>query len=72
MDLIYIKMNFQCSKIKSNSILKLLKNNEVNKAVSVDNIPGKFLKDGFGIVAMAITQICNYLLSYLAFLTPEN
>ena len=45
--------------IESNSILKLLKNVEVNKAPGIDNISGQFLKDGANILATPVTQICN-------------
>ena len=45
--------------IESNSVLKLLKNVEVNKAAGIDNISGRFLKDGADILATPVTQICN-------------
>ena len=45
--------------IESNSVLKLLKNGEVNKAAGIDNISGQFLKDGANILATPVTQICN-------------
>ena len=45
--------------IESNSVLKLLKNVEVNKAAGIDNISGRFLKDGADILAIPVTQICN-------------
>ena len=49
--------------IESNSVLKLLKNGEVNKAAGIDNISGQFLKDGANILATPVTQICNLNLS---------
>ena len=30
-----------------------------NKAVGLDNISGKFLKDGTTVLAKSISQICN-------------
>ena len=45
--------------IESNSVLKLLKNVEVNKAAGIDNISRRFLKDGADILAIPVTQICN-------------
>ena len=45
--------------IESSSVLKLLKNVEVNKAAGIDNISGRFLKDGADILAIPVTQICN-------------
>ena len=46
---------FTFQTIESSSILKLLKNVEVNKAVGMDNIPGRFLKDGADILAIPVT-----------------
>ena len=45
--------------IDSNSVLQLLKNVKVNKAAGIDNISGRFLKDGVNILAIPVTQICN-------------
>ena len=36
-----------------------MKNVEVNKVASIDNISGRFLKDGADILAIPVTQICN-------------
>ena len=40
-------------------VLRLLKNIEVSKVASIDNLPGRFLKDGAVILAKPITNICN-------------
>ena len=45
--------------IKSSSVLKILKNVEVNEAAGIDNISGRFLKDSADILAISVTQICN-------------
>ena len=45
--------------IESSSVLKLLKNMDVNKAARIDNTSGRFLKDGSDILAIPVTQICN-------------
>ena len=45
--------------VESSSILKLLKNVEVNKTAGIDNISGRFLKNGAHILAIPVTQICN-------------
>ena len=37
--------------IQTNSILNLLENCDVNKPASIDNISGKFLKDGADVLA---------------------
>ena len=36
-----------------------MKNVKVNKAAGIDNISGRFLKDGVNILAIPVTQICN-------------
>ena len=45
--------------IESTSVLRLLKNVEVNKARGIDAISGRFLKYGTDVLAFALTQICN-------------
>ena len=55
-NVLYLQENrFTFQTIESSSILKLLKNVEVNKAVGMDNIPGRFLKDGADILAIPVT-----------------
>ena len=62
---------FTFHSIESSSVLKLLKNVEVNKAAGMDNISGRFLKDGADILAIPVTQICNLSNNYkLAKLKP--
>ena len=39
--------------------LKLLKNIDISQAAGVDNLPGRFLKDGAVILAKSVTEICN-------------
>ena len=51
------KFTFQ--KFKSSSILKLLRNVEVNEAAGIDNISGRFSKDGADVLTILKTQICN-------------
>ena len=51
------KFTFQ--KFKSSSILKLLRNVEVNEAAGIDKISGRFLKDGADVLTILKTQICN-------------
>ena len=46
---------FTFQTIESSSVLKLLKNVEVNKAVGMDNIPGRFLKDGADMLPIPVT-----------------
>ena len=50
--------------------LKLFKNIEVNNAASMDNISGRFLKDGTNILATIINQFCNLSIKLSHF--PNN
>ena len=61
---------FKLQTIESSSVLKLLKNVEVNKAAGMDNISGRFLKDGADILAIPVTQICNLSIKLSHF--PNN
>ena len=40
-------------------VLKLLKNIDISEAAGVDNLPGRFLKDGAVILAKPVPEICN-------------
>ena len=54
------KINLYSNAIESSSVLKLLKNAQVNKAASIDNISGWFLRwCWYIILAIPVTQICN-------------
>ena len=50
------------------TILKLLQDLDQNKAVGLDNLSGKFLKDGATVLAKPISQICNVSIKYSVFL----
>ena len=56
-DLSHNKLNFQT--VQPNTISNLLKSCNVNKAAGIDNVSGKFLKDGADVLGIPITQICN-------------
>ena len=51
-------------------VLKLLEEINPSKAVGIDNIGGKFLKDGAPILAEPITKLCNLSIRLLKF--PEK
>ena len=40
-------------------VLKLL-NVDISKAAGINNIPGRFLKDGTVILAKTVAEICNF------------
>ena len=50
-------------------VLKLLKDIGENKAAGLDNLSGKFLKDGATVLAEPISQICNLPITYSIFLS---
>ena len=50
-------------------ILKFLKNRNEDKAAGIDNLSGKFLKDGAAVLAKPISQICNLSIKYSHFPT---
>ena len=53
--------------VSRDSILKILNNLDTTKAVGVDNLNSKFLKDGAKILASPIAQICNLSISSSSF-----
>ena len=56
-DLSHNKLNFQA--VQSNTISNLLEACNINKAAGIDDVSGRFLKDGVDVLAIPITQICN-------------
>ena len=60
------KLHFQT--IQSRHISDLLKNCDINKAAGIDDLSGRFLKDGADILTMPITQICNLSIKFSHFL----
>jgi hypothetical protein len=41
------------------TVLKLLEDINPNMAMGIDNLSGKFLKDGASVLALPITTLCN-------------
>ena len=56
-DLSHNKLNFQT--VQPNTVSNLLKSCNVNKAAGIDNVSGRFLKDGADVLGILIAQICN-------------
>ena len=48
---------FKFAFVSEDSVLKILKNMDENKAAGLDNLSGKFLKDGATILAKPLSQI---------------
>ena len=61
---------FSFSATTNDNILKLLKNINPSKAAGLDNIAGRFLKEGATVLAIPVTQICN--LSILTSVFPNK
>ena len=65
-ELCHNKLNFQT--VQPNTISNLLKSCNVNKAAGIDNVSGRFLKDGADVLGIPITQICNLSIKLSHFL----
>ena len=51
--------NFKLDSITEGYLFNVLKNVEVTKAAGIDQISGKFLKDGARVLAKPISELCN-------------
>ena len=49
------------------TVLKLLQDLDENNIAGLDNLSGKFLKDGATVLAKTISQICNLSIKYSIF-----
>ena len=56
-------ISFKFRNTKREKIYKLLKNTDHNKAYGIDEIPGRFLKDGEELLAEPLCKIINLSLS---------
>ena len=56
-ELCHNKLNFQT--VQPNTISNLLKSCNVSKAAEIENVSGRFLKDGADVLGIPITQISN-------------
>ena len=54
-----INTKFKFSTVSKDDILKILLEIKPEKAAGIDNISGKFLRDGATVIAKPISQICN-------------
>ena len=68
----YKEINFREKKLKfgkvsSASILKMLQEFKANKATGVDNLAGRFLKDGSNILCTPTAKICNLSIKLASF-----
>ena len=65
-----ITTKFQLKQTTEDIVLKLLKNIDISKTAGIDNLPGRFLKDGAVILAKPVTKICNLSIKLRIFLDP--
>ena len=59
--------DFKFSKVLVDNVANILKEIDSSKAAGIDNIGGKFIKDGAAILALPLTQICNLSIRISAF-----
>ena len=59
--------SFKFSQILEEDMRKYLINLSPNKASGIDNLSGKFLKDGADVLALPISQLCNLSISLSTF-----
>ena len=62
-----VKKKLKFEKVSSVSILKILKEFKTNKATGIDNLAGRFLKDGSNILYTTIAKICNLSIKLASF-----
>ena len=63
----YPESKFIFNFVSAETVLKQLHDLDENKAVDLDNLPGKFLKDGAIVLAKPISPICNLSIKYSIF-----
>ena len=51
--------HFHLVSVSENSILTILKATQLSKTVGIDNLPGRFLKDGAKVLSKPIRDLCN-------------
>ena len=60
---------FEFSNVTEDLVLQLLKDMNIGKAASIDNLSGKNLKDGANILAKPISELFNLSIKYSPFST---
>ena len=63
----YPKSKFKFNAVSEENVLKLLQDWDENKAAGLNNISGKFLKNGATVLAKPISQIYNLSIKYSIF-----
>ena len=63
----YPNSKFKFNFVSEETVLKLLQDLDENKAAGLDNLSGKFLKDGATVLAKPISQVYNLFIKYSIF-----
>ena len=61
---------FHLASVSENSILTILKATQVSKAAGIDNLSGRFLKDGAKVLSKPISHLCNLSITSEKFPDP--
>ena len=61
---------FHLASVSENSILTILKATQVSKAAGIDNLSGRFLKDGAKVLSKPISELCNLSITSEKFPDP--
>ena len=61
--------NFKFLNTTEEAVLSILKSIDPNKSAGIDNISGRFIKDGASVLVKPITQLCNLSINLSAFPT---
>ena len=61
---------FHLASVSENSILTILKTTQVSKAAGIDNLSGRFLKDGAKVLSKPISDLCNLSITSEIFPDP--
>ena len=61
------KNKFLFTRVSAETVLKLLKKIEVSKSAGLDNLSGRFLKDGAEVLSYPISQLCNLSIATASF-----
>ena len=64
-----LPFKFKFSNVTEDLVFRLLNDMNPDKAAGIDNLSGKFLKDGASILAKPISKICNLSIKYSLFPT---
>ena len=54
--------SFNLATVSESTILTILKNTKVSKAAALDNLSGRFLKDGAKVLGKPINELCKLLI----------